>query len=238
MRMQLKKENKNIDLSIPAVRLGETEEVKYEAVKYEAVTTALRKAIRLNRAVQSSDGHWPTENAGPMFFTPPLIIILYISGAINTILTAEHKKELIRYIYLHQNDDGGWGFYIEGHSAMIGSALSYVALRLLGEGPDDGENGAMTKARKWILDNGGATGIPSWGKTYLSVLGVYEWAGCNPLPPEFWLFPSFLPYHPGSQKLVYLLFFEKLKFMRVAFSDSVFYSNILLPDLINRYFCN
>ena len=52
---------------------------------------------------------------------------------------------------------------------MIGSALSYVALRLLGEGPDDGEGGAMTKARKWILDNGGATGIPSWGKTYLSV---------------------------------------------------------------------
>ncbi|XP_058208026.1 dammarenediol II synthase-like isoform X2 [Rhododendron vialii] len=193
MQMQLKKENKNIDLSIPAMRLGETEEVKYEAV-----TTALRKAIRLNRAIQSSDGHWPAENAGPMFFTPPLIIILYISGAINTILTAEHKKELIRYIYLHQNDDGGWGFYIEGHSTMIGSALSYVALRLLGEGPYDGENGAMTKGREWILDNGGATGIPSWGKVYLSVLGVYEWAGSNPLPPEFWLFPSFFPYHPGK----------------------------------------
>ncbi|XP_058208028.1 dammarenediol II synthase-like isoform X4 [Rhododendron vialii] len=126
------------------------------------------------------------------------IIILYISGAINTILTAEHKKELIRYIYLHQNDDGGWGFYIEGHSTMIGSALSYVALRLLGEGPYDGENGAMTKGREWILDNGGATGIPSWGKVYLSVLGVYEWAGSNPLPPEFWLFPSFFPYHPGK----------------------------------------
>ncbi|KAI8563353.1 hypothetical protein RHMOL_Rhmol03G0105500 [Rhododendron molle] len=126
------------------------------------------------------------------------IIILYISGAINTILTAEHKKELIRFFYLHQNDDGGRGFYIEGHSTMIGSALSYVALRLLGEGPYDGENGAMTKARKWILDNGGATAIPSWGKIWLSVLGVYEWAGCNPLPPEFWLFPSFFPYHPAK----------------------------------------
>ena len=52
---------------------------------------------------------------------------------------------------------------------MIGSALNYVALRLLGEGPDDGEHGTMTKARKWILDNGSVTGIPSWGKTYLSV---------------------------------------------------------------------
>ncbi|KAI8001058.1 Dammarenediol II synthase [Camellia lanceoleosa] len=177
MRMQLKKENNNIDLSIPPVRLGEKEEVTYEVA-----TIALRKAIRLNRAIQARDGHWAAENAGPMFFTPPLIIILYISGAINTILTWEHKKELVRYFYLHQNDDGGWGFYIEGHSTMIGSALSYVALRLLGEGPDSGQDGAMTKARKWILDNSGATGIPSWGKTYLSVLGVYEWAGCNPCP--------------------------------------------------------
>ncbi|GFY88906.1 lupeol synthase 1 [Actinidia rufa] len=99
---------------------------------------------------------------------------------------------------------------------MISSALSYVALRLLGEGEgcDDGENGAMEKYRMWILENCGATGIPSQGKTFLSeryqirlllskelqenVLGVYEWSGCNPVPPEFWLFPSFLPYHPAK----------------------------------------
>ncbi|KAI8563348.1 hypothetical protein RHMOL_Rhmol03G0105000 [Rhododendron molle] len=152
---ELKKENKNIDLSIPTVRLGETEDVNYEAV-----TTALRKAIRLNRAIQSTICVFLLNQLRVLQFFLQ-IINLYISGAINTILTAEHKKELIRYIYLHQNDDGGWGFYIEGHSTMIGSALSFVALRLLGEGPDDGENGAMPKARKWILDNGGATGISS-----------------------------------------------------------------------------
>ncbi|GMP71869.1 hypothetical protein CsSME_00030120 [Camellia sinensis var. sinensis] len=70
---------------------------------------------------------------------------------------------------LMQNDDGGWGFFTGGHSIMFGSALCYIALRLPGEGPDDGEDRAMTKALKWILDNGGATRIPSWGKTYLSV---------------------------------------------------------------------
>ncbi|KAI8000241.1 Dammarenediol II synthase [Camellia lanceoleosa] len=125
--LQLKKENNNIDLSIPPMRLGEKE------VTHEAGTITLRKAIRLNRVIQASDGHWAAENAGPM------------------------------------NDDGGWGFYIEGHSTMIGSAINYVALHLLGEGPDDGEEGATTKARQWILDNGSVTGIPSSGKTYLSV---------------------------------------------------------------------
>nr|XP_017234765.1 PREDICTED: dammarenediol II synthase-like isoform X1 [Daucus carota subsp. sativus]XP_017234838.1 PREDICTED: dammarenediol II synthase-like isoform X2 [Daucus carota subsp. sativus] len=192
MRMQLIKENGIDLLSQPPVRLGENEEVKYEAV-----TIAVKKAIHLNRAIQAQDGHWPAEHAGPMFFTPPLIIALYISGAINAVLTHEHRKEMIRYIYNHQNNDGGWGFYIEGHSTMIGTALSYVAIRLLGEGPNDGSD-AVDRARKWILDHGGASSIPSWGKTYLSVLGVYEWEGCNPLPPEFWLFPTVFPFHPAK----------------------------------------
>ncbi|KAL1834019.1 hypothetical protein ACET3Z_003670 [Daucus carota] len=192
MRMQLIKENGIDLLSQPPVRLGDNEEVKYEAV-----TIAVKKAIRLNRAIQAHDGHWPAENAGSMFFTPPLIIALYISGAINTVLTHQHRKEMIRYLYNHQNNDGGWGFYIEGHSTMIGTALNYVAIRLLGEGPNDG-SGAVDRARKWILDHGGASSIPSWGKTYLSVLGVYEWEGCNPLPPEFWLFPTAFPFHPAK----------------------------------------
>ena len=53
------------------MRLGENEEVTYEAV-----TTAVRKSVRLNRAIQAKDGHWPAENAGPLFFTPPLVYFL------------------------------------------------------------------------------------------------------------------------------------------------------------------
>nr|GMD06509.1 beta-amyrin synthase isoform X2 [Ipomoea batatas] len=165
MRKQMMKESEVDVLSIPPVRLREEEEVNYEAV-----TTAVRKAVRLNCALQAKDGHWPAENSGPLFFTPPL------------------------------NEDGGWGLYIDGHSTMIGSALNYVTLRLLGEEADDGE-GAIARGRKWILEHGGATAIPSWGKIYLSVLGVYEWDGCNPIPPEFWLFPSNFPFHPGGQLL-------------------------------------
>nr|GMD06489.1 dammarenediol II synthase-like [Ipomoea batatas] len=179
-------------LNIPPIRLGDEEEVNYEAI-----TTAVRKAVRLNRVLQARDGHWPALNAGPMFFTPPLLIALYICGAIDTILTSEHRKEIVRYIYNHQNEDGGWGLYIDGHSTMIGSALNYVALRLLGELAED-DDGAITRGRKWIVDHGGATKIPSWGKVFLSVLGVYEWDGCNPLPPEFWLFPSIFPFHPAK----------------------------------------
>uniref|UniRef100_F6HLS4 Squalene cyclase N-terminal domain-containing protein n=1 Tax=Vitis vinifera TaxID=29760 RepID=F6HLS4_VITVI len=78
---------------------------------------------------------------------------------------------------------------------MLGTTLNYISMRILGVGPDDK---AVAAGRKWILDHGGATYSPSWGKCYLSVFGLYEWSGCNPLPPEFWLFPSFLPMHPDK----------------------------------------
>ena len=65
-----------------------------------------------------------------------------------------------------QNEDGGWGFHIEGHSTMLGTSLNYISMRILGVGPDDE---AVAAGRKWILDHGGATYSPSWGKCYLSV---------------------------------------------------------------------
>lgn len=52
---------------------------------------------------------------------------------------------------------------------MFGTALSYIALRILGQGPEDGEDRAMSKASQWILDHGGLVAIPSWGKFWVTV---------------------------------------------------------------------
>ncbi|KAJ9549992.1 hypothetical protein OSB04_022535 [Centaurea solstitialis] len=165
-RMQFLRE-KQFKQSIAQVKIEDGEEICHAKV-----TTTLRRSVHLFAALQAEDGHWPAENAGPMYFIQPLVISLYITGHLNSIFPQEHRKEILRYLYCHQNEDG--------------------------EGADGGLNGACTKARKWILDHGGATGIPSWGKTWLSVLGVCEWAGNNPMPPEFWLLPSSLPMHPGT----------------------------------------
>lgn len=73
-------------------------------------------------------------------------------------------------VRVSQNEDGGWGLHIEGHSTMIGTVLNYVCMRLLGEGPDGGLDNACERGRKWILDHGGAIKTASWGKTWLAVL--------------------------------------------------------------------
>lgn len=96
-------------------------------------------------------------------------MITYITGHLNAVFPAEHRREILRYIYCHQNEDGGWGFHIEGHSTMFCTALNYICMRILGEGPEGGLNNACSRARKWILDHGTVKAIPSWGKTWLSV---------------------------------------------------------------------
>lgn len=56
-------------------------------------------------------------------------------------------------------------------------------MRILGVGAD---HPALVKARGCLHKLGGATGIPAWGKFWLSILNVYDWDGNHPVPPELW----------------------------------------------------
>ncbi|XP_058188427.1 cycloartenol Synthase-like [Rhododendron vialii] len=201
MRIQFNKDNPT-RIVLPQVKVTDTEDITEDQVM-----ATLRRALSFHSTLQARDGHWPGDYGGPMFLMPGLVITLSVTGALNAVLSKEHKYEMCRYLYNHQNRDGGWGLHIEGPSTMFGTVLSYITLRLLGEGVNDGQ-GAMEEGHKWILDHGGATAITSWGKMWLSVLGVFEWSGNNPMPPELWLLPYALPVHPGRLwchcRMVYL----------------------------------
>ena len=59
---------KNFKQTIPPIKIEDGEEITDEKA-----TNALRRAVHFFAALQSSDGHWPAENAGPMYFTPPIV---------------------------------------------------------------------------------------------------------------------------------------------------------------------
>lgn len=115
---------KNFKHTIPQVKVADGDDITYEDA-----TTTLRRAVHFFSALQASDGHWPAENAGPMFFLPPLVstlflpstlriiyltiyscktiyvlqvMITYITGHLNTVFPAEHRREILRYTYCHQ----------------------------------------------------------------------------------------------------------------------------------------
>ncbi|KAL4246237.1 Lanosterol synthase [Abortiporus biennis] len=142
------------------------------------------------RKVQAPDGHWPGEYGGPMFLIPGLVIGSYVTGMP---FKHEERLELIRYLFNVANEDGGWGIHTEGHSTVFGTALNYVAIRILGVKAD---HPVAVKARATLHKLGGATGAPAWGKFWLSILNVYDWDGNNPVPPELWVLPDWVPFHP------------------------------------------
>lgn len=168
----------------------------------ERIQTSLNAGWKYFEKLQQPTGNWPSDYGGPMFLIPGLITV---SHTTETSLPVPQQKLIIRYLYNQQNEDGGWGLHIEGHSTMFGTVMNYVTLRLLGENPGDKR---VTKASKWIKENGGATSIPPWGKFYLSVLGLYDWSGNDSLFPELWILPKWLPMHPGNYwchaRMVYL----------------------------------
>ncbi|OEL33553.1 Achilleol B synthase, partial [Dichanthelium oligosanthes] len=120
------------------------------------------------------------------------------------------------------NEDGGWGTQVLGPSSMFGSCLNYATLRLLGE-VLDGEDDALAKGRSWILSHGSATAIPQWGKIWLSIIGAYDWSGNNPVIPELWLVPYFLPIHPDFLMLDPLSLLQgDLRYPRSQVQDTIF----------------
>jgi prenyltransferase beta subunit len=103
-----------------------------------------------------------------MFLISPQIFALHVTKSLNDVLSSEHIREICRYIYNIQNEDGGWSTHTLGPSSMFGSCVNYATLRLLGEVLDE-HNDGLSKGRAWILSHGSATVAPQWAKIYLSV---------------------------------------------------------------------
>ncbi|KAE8416353.1 terpenoid cyclases/protein prenyltransferase alpha-alpha toroid [Aspergillus pseudocaelatus] len=141
--------------------------------------------------LQLPPGNWACEYGGPMFLLPGLLITYYVT---NTPIPPEYATEIKRYLFARQHpEDGGWGLHIEAHSSVFGTCMNYVALRLVGVSEDDHR---MIKARGLLHRLGGAIYGPHWAKFWLSILGVMDWDCVNPVPPEIWLLPDWVPFAP------------------------------------------
>lgn len=141
--------------------------------------------------LQLPPGEWGCEYGGPMFLLPGVVFAWYVT---KKPIPSPVATEMKNYLMARAHPElGGWGLHVEGESTAFGCTLNYTAARLLGADPD---HPVMTKARARLHELGGATSSPHWAKWWLAVLGVAKWDIVNPVPPELWLVPDWVPFAP------------------------------------------
>lgn len=154
---------------------------------------SMRRAVENLAQLQEERGSWAGDYGGPMFLLPMYVAMAHATGQ-----TIPEKKRgrISEYFFNVQREDGSIGLHAESTAgSMFCTSLSYVALRYLGASKDDPR---LSRMREWIVHNGTPLGAASWGKFTLCVLGLYQWEGIHPVPPELWLLPRSAPLHPSK----------------------------------------
>jgi 2,3-oxidosqualene cyclase len=167
------------------------------------VDRSLDRGISYLLSQQRPSGCWEGEMVWCTMILSQYVIVQRITG---TTVDEVSREKMVRYFRLSRTAEGVWGMHPESKGYVFFTALAYVALRLLGLKPDDP---MLVTARHWLREQkGGVLAIPSWGKFWLATIGLYEYDGVNPIPPEMFLLPRSLPFHPYRYychtRLIYL----------------------------------
>lgn len=153
---------------------------------------AARRASAHLISLQRCSGDWEGEMVWCTMILAQSVIVRTIVGRP---YDEADKAAVVRHFAWDQRPDGSWGMHPESPGYVFFTTIAYVALRLLGQPADDP---MLSKARAWLHSApGGVVSIPSWGKFWLSLLGLYERNGLNAIPPEIFLLPEWLPFHPS-----------------------------------------
>jgi lanosterol synthase len=157
------------------------------------VSTALERAWEWIGARQSANGSWEGEVIWCPIITAQYVIARRI---LHRDFDDSTRAGIIRYFEVTRVKGVGWGLHRESQPYVFVTTLVYVALRLLGI---SAEHRLTQPAREWLLAQpGGVAAIPTWGKFWLALIGLYEYRGMNRIPPELFLLPRWFPAHPDK----------------------------------------
>ncbi len=183
-----------------------------QAVPAGSDAEAYARALEALRERQQDNGAF----AGEVVWNPMLVCqYVFVCHIVGHRLSAERRSLIRRSLEVQEYPGGGWGMLPvihhtdgpvhQGQPWLFHTTLGYVALRLLGAPADDP---MCARARDVITRAGGVYTIPTWGRIWLALLGLYPWSGTQPIMPELWLLPRSAPMHPRRlychMRLIYL----------------------------------
>ncbi|MEM9693254.1 MAG: FAD-dependent oxidoreductase, partial [Myxococcota bacterium] len=167
-----------------------------------------RSSVAIERGVaalireQQTDGGFEGECTWCALLPAQYVLACALTG---TEIDETRRRRLLLQFERTQLPQGVWGLHDLSEPYLFVTTMVYVAARLLGEEPD---GPLLNRAHRFITDRGGVASIPSWGKFWLALLGLYGWEGVPPVLPEVWQLPASVPLHPSNYychtRLIYL----------------------------------
>jgi lanosterol synthase len=154
--------------------------------------SALERGAAALALMQHADGRWEGECVWCPMLTAQYVITAHVIGLK---IPRQRRRRIVTHFRATQNEAGIWGLHPFDDGSLFVTTLVYVAARLL----DASRNEPwLHGARRLFHEQGGVQRIPTWGKVWLAVVGLYRWEGINPILPELWLLPSWVPIHPAN----------------------------------------
>jgi lanosterol synthase len=166
------------------------------------IERALERGVRALVAEQADDGSFEGEVVWCPMLAAQYVLAMHAMGRP---LGKERRKNVLRHFEDTMLPSGTWGLHELSKPYLFTTILVYVAARLLGLEKSDP---LLARAYEFIRAEGGAAAVPSWGKLWLAVVGLYDWQGVSPVVAEAWLLPEWLPVHPSNYychtRLIYM----------------------------------
>jgi squalene-hopene/tetraprenyl-beta-curcumene cyclase len=139
-------------------------------------------------ARQTQEGYWQFELEADCTIPAEYILMMHYLGEIDPTLEAK----LAAYLRTHQADHGGWPLYYGGELNISCTVKAYYALKLAG---DSTEAPHMVRARKAILERGGAARANVFTRIALALFEQVPWRAVPYIPVEIMLMPRWFPFH-------------------------------------------
>jgi squalene-hopene/tetraprenyl-beta-curcumene cyclase len=137
---------------------------------------------------QHNDGHWVYELEADCTIPAEYILMNHFAGEINDKI----EEKIAAYLRAQQNEEGGWSLYTGGNFDLSCSVKTYFALKLIG---DDQHEKYMVRAKKMILNHGGAAHCNVFTRITMALFGQVPWRAIPFIPAEVIILPKWFPFH-------------------------------------------
>jgi squalene-hopene/tetraprenyl-beta-curcumene cyclase len=167
---------------------GELSEIHSRYGLKDKVSQAIRKTQSRYIKQQHEDGYWCFELESNVTMSSEYLMLFHFLG----LHDEDRDKKITNHILKHQRADGTWAIHRGGKGDLSTTVEAYFALKLAGLSPDDPR---LSKAREFILSEGGVEASRVFTKIFLALFGEFDWKAVPSIPVEMMFLPKWFPFN-------------------------------------------